>query len=179
MGAGLDKSDLDGGELLVALDEREERRARQKIRVKAMDFLARREYGCQELQQRLLRRNYDYDPERVELIIAELVADNLLSDERFVETFVASRQRRGQGPLRIRAELRERGINQELIEAWLDMRDPEWMRRLRELHDKRFSGQQPAMLSERARQQRFFNYRGFTAEQIKHLFKQDADDYFE
>jgi len=178
MNADLD-TDLNNDGLVVALDEREEKRARQKIRVKAMDFLARREYGCQELRQRLLRRNYDYDPERVELIIAELVAENLLSDERFVETFVASRQRRGQGPLRIRAELRERGINQALIEAWLDMRDPEWLHSLRELHDKRFSGQQPETVSERARQQRFFNYRGFTAEQIKRLFKQDTDDYFE
>jgi len=178
MNTGLD-TDLDSDDLVVALDKQEEKRRRQQIRVKAMDFLARREYSCQELQQRLLRRDYGYEPEMVGLIVAELVAEGLLSDERFIESFVASRQRRGQGPVRIRAELRDRGVSEVLIETWLDMRDPQWLCRLRELHDKRFAGQDPETMSERARQQRFFSYRGFTAEQIKHLFKQDADDYLE
>jgi len=164
-------------DLALMLDEREEKRERQQIRLKAMDFLAQREYGCQELQQRLLQRDYASDLVATE--VAQLVAEGLLSDERFVESFVASKRRRGQGPIRIRAELRERGISQELIDAWLDVRDPEWLDVLREVHDKRFAGQLPGSMSERARQQRFLNYRGFTAEQIKRLFKQDADDYFE
>ena len=171
-----DSGDMD---MLVVLDARDEQRERQRIQVKAMDFLARREYSRQELQQRLLHRDYDYAPELVEQVIAQLVRENLLCDERFIESFIASRQQRGQGPVRIRAELRERGISEALIEQWLDMRAPEWLRILQELHDKRFAGELPATLAERARQQRFFNYRGFSAEQIQCLFKQDAEDYVE
>jgi regulatory protein len=164
-------------EMDAALDERDEKRARQQIRAKAMDLLARREYSLQELQQRLLQR--DFAPQRVESILAQLVAEGLLSDERFAESFIVSRKRRGQGPVRIRAELRERGISEALIEAWLDMRDPEWKAVLRDVHDKRFAGELPATISERARQQRFYNYRGFTSEQIRSLFRQDADEDFE
>lgn len=163
----------------IASDALEEKKAQQKIRLKAMDFLARREYSCYELTQRLLRRSYDFQREQVELIITRLENENLLSDDRFVETFVALRQRRGQGPVRIQAELRERGINQMLINTWLDSNAPEWMDFLHALYVKKFSGQSPLSLKERGRQQRFLTYRGFTAEQIQCLFRRKTHDYVE
>jgi regulatory protein len=139
-----------------------------------MDLLARREYGCRELQQRLQRAGF---PEALTgETCAALQAEGLLSDERFAESFVSSRRSRGQGPVRIRAELRERGVSEALIDSVLDPRDPDWEERLREVHQKRFAGDFPQTLNERARQQRFLSYRGFTAEQIRRLFRSDDDD---
>lgn len=166
-----------GLDIDIAAAGTDEQRMRQRIRAKAMDLLARREYSRQELQQRLLQR--DYAAELVEQVITQLVSEGLLSDERFVESFVSSRTQRGQGPVRIRAELRDRGISEDLIEAWLDMRDPAWRVALRDVHARRFAGEMPTTLGERARQQRFLSYRGFTAEQIKSLFRQDVDDEVE
>jgi len=157
--------------------EADERRLRQQIRVKAMDLLARREYSRQELQIRLLQR--DYAAELVDQVITQLVSEGLLSDERFVESFISSRMQRGQGPVRIRAELRDRGISEDLIETMLDMRDPAWRTSLYEIHARRFAGVIPATLGERARQQRFLTYRGFTSEQIRALFRQDVDSEVE
>ena len=71
-------AELLDSELDSVLDERDEKRARRQIRAKAMDLLARREYSRHELQQRLLRR--DYAPERVELILGQLIAERLLSE---------------------------------------------------------------------------------------------------
>jgi regulatory protein len=161
------------GEANIELDADDERQLRRRIRIKAMDFLARREYGCRELEQRLQRAGFS------EALISEasatLQAEGLLSDERFVESFVASRRSRGQGPVRIKAELRERGVNETLISAALDPRDREWLDSLREVHQKRYAGKLPETLNERARQQRFLSYRGFTAEHIRQLFKDDGD----
>ena len=47
--------------------------------------------------------------------VAQLVDDGLQSDERFTEAFVRSRINQGKGPARIRADLRERGINDAVI----------------------------------------------------------------
>ena len=73
-----------------------------------MDYLARREHSEQELIRKLNSRGFD--EELVEIAVAELMADGLLSDARFAEAFVNSRFQRGSGPQKIRAELRERGI---------------------------------------------------------------------
>ena len=90
-----------------------------------------------------------------------------LSDERFVEMFVRARRERGYGPVRIRAELRERGIDDALITAHLDVGDPEWLQRLERAKRKRFGESQVQDFTERARQMRFFQARGFTTEQIR------------
>ena len=42
-----------------------------------------------------------------------------MSDARFAESFVRVRSERGQGPLRIRAELRERGVTDVLVDEVL------------------------------------------------------------
>ena len=154
-----------------------ERRLRQQIRVKAMDLLARREYSRREMQRRLLQRYYAV--ELVDQVITQLLSEGLLSDERFVESFINSRMQRGQGPVRIRAELRDRGISEDLIQTMLDMRDPVWQTSLFEVHARRFAGVMPTTPAERARQQRFFTYRGFTSEQIRALFRQDVDNEVE
>lgn len=166
---------LDMADVTGQIDLAAQKKTRHQIRVKAMDLLARREYSKQELQQRLLQPEFAAD--LVAEILADLAREGLQSDERFVESFISSRRRRGQGPMRIQAELRQRGISDQLIADWLDMRDSCWFKLVRDVHDKRFSGQQPETLAERARQQRFLNYRGFTTEQIQFLFKSDMEEY--
>ena len=88
---------------------------------------------------------------------------------------VTARSGRGYGPQRIRAELRERGINGELADvalaALLDQRSV----LIREVWHKKFRGQMPADYRERARQMRFLQQRGFFSEDIRGLFA-DVDD---
>ena len=101
------------------------------------------------------------------------MARGLLSDERFAEEFVGSRMRRGVGPVRIGAELRQRGVSDELIGRYLDQ-DPElWMDRLRQVHDRKYGSGPPQDRKEQARRARFLLQRGFTGEQIRDLLRQD------
>lgn len=140
----------------------------QHIRKVAMDYLARREHGVQELTAKLLAKGYA--PEPVETALAGLVADRLLSDARFSEAFVHARYQRGSGPHKIRAELRQRGIDEGLIDDCLDAYADRWQTLLAEVRERKYGTAPPADFRERSRQMRFLQQRGFTAEQISRAF---------
>ena len=80
-------------------------------RIAAMRLLTRREHSSQEIKQKLVYKGFD--SALIENLIKELRQENLLSDERFAESYVRSRISRGYGPSRIRQELRQRGTNDE------------------------------------------------------------------
>jgi regulatory protein len=136
-----------------------------------MDLLARREHGQQELIRKLVTRGCP--AALAESAVAELLAERLVSDERLVESLIATRRNQGHGPLRIRNDLREKGVAAELIDAWLDERDPEWLKVLEQVRRQKFGATLPREFTERARQARFLQSRGFTAEQIMKVVNAD------
>jgi regulatory protein len=140
------------------------------IRKSAMDLLARREHSERELTRKLATRGFDDD--LVETTIAELVAENLLSNLRFAESFVYSRFQKGSGPQKIHAELRERGIDDGLISDSVAEYELQWQELVRQVREKKFGTGQPQDYKERARQMRFLQQRGFTPEQISRAFKE-------
>jgi regulatory protein len=141
------------------------------LRKTAMDFLARREHSEQQLTRKLTGRGFD--EQLVEIAVAELVADGLLSDVRFAEAFVNSRVQRGSGPQKIRMELRERGVAAELVSLSIEAFEDQWWQRVREVREKKFGSEQPGDFKERSRQMRFLQQRGFTSEQISAAFKDE------
>jgi regulatory protein len=94
-----------------------------------------------------------------------------LSDARFAESFVHSRFQRGSGPQKIRAELRARGIDDDLVCTCLETYAEEWHELIARVRRKRFGDELPADFRERSRQMRFLQQRGFTAEQIAAVFR--------
>ncbi len=141
------------------------------IRSTAMGLLARREHSEQELVRKLRARGFETDA--IDAALQMLVSDGLLSDERFAEAFVYSRFQRGAGPQKIRAELRERGIDDLLIQHCLEVLDEDWQARLREVREKKFGAGLPGDFRERSRQMRFLQQRGFSAEQIARVLRDD------
>jgi regulatory protein len=131
----------------------------------AMNWLARREHTQAELRAKLAEREFSVD--QIESAVAALVADGLVSDDRFAESFIAVRMRKGQGPVRIRMDLQQRGVSAELIALHLDPRSPEWCKLAREVRIKKFGLDIPADFKEKARQMRFLEYRGFTTAHIQ------------
>ncbi len=135
------------------------------VRTAALALLAGRDFGRAELARRLEKRGYTRAV--VESVIAGLLAERLLSESRFIEQFVRQHAGRGHGPVRIRAELRGRGIAGEDIESALEGAGEDWVAIARETRRKRFGAAGPADYRERARQGKFLQYRGFTSEQIR------------
>lgn len=140
------------------------------VRAAALRLLARREYGRAELRRKLRRDHAESD---VEQVLDRLVAEGLLSDGRFAEMFVRSRIGQGYGPLRVRAELRERGIGAEAAETALAEADVDWRALAAEVRRKRFGTELPQEMKEQARQARFLQYRGFDAADVRAVLKDD------
>ena len=136
----------------------------EELRDAALRSLARREHSAHELRQKLVRRG---GPEvEVDALIAALEEENLLSDRRFAEAFCRGRVGRGQGPVRIRHELRQHRIGESLIEEVMAPYREEWPRILEAARRHRFGAAAPGDYPEWAKQARFLQQRGFTSEQI-------------
>ena len=144
-----------------------------EARKKAMDYLARREHARGELLTKLERAGFD--PDVSQDAVAQLVADGLQSDARFVEAFVRSRVGQGKGPVRIRAELREHGVGDSLIDDGLAEAGQSWYELAREVRLKKFGASEPADFREKARQMRFLQSRGFESDQIQSAIAADGE----
>ena len=128
-------------------------------------LLADREHSRLELRRKLLARGHD--PGTVEEALRSLEKQGLLSDERFTEQYVNVLKRKGYGPLRMRARLRERGINDTIIHAWVDNRDDEWRHAMIESARRKFGNDQGGDFRQKARIARFLEYRGFPDQMIR------------
>ena len=87
-------------------------------RRKALELLTRREHSRQELLRKLVQRGID--EESAETAVDDMAERGWQDDERFAQSLARSRASSGQGPLRIRAELRMHGIDDAAIEAALE-----------------------------------------------------------
>lgn len=131
-----------------------------------MDLLARREHAARELRQKLKLR--EYENEEIEACISRLQTQDLQSDERFAESFVRQRMNQGYGPVRIRHELRDRGVRDDLIEQQVPGDYEIWLEIAARQHAKRYS-LPAADLKERAKQSRYLQNRGFDFDVIKRV----------
>jgi regulatory protein len=145
--------------------ERSDSRPAKKVEIAAVRLLARREHSIDELKRKLIAKGHA--AEDVEQVVARLAAKRLVSDERYVASFVQSHIRRGQGPVRIRAELRQQGVDAEAVDRALEAAEVDFGQLAREVRARKFGSKPPRTLPERAKQARFLQYRGFTADQIR------------
>ncbi|WP_302139552.1 regulatory protein RecX [Halomonas alkalicola] len=135
----------------------------------AIRLLARREYSRAELATRLAAKGHE--PAAIGECLDALEAQGLQSDARFAETFLRSRILRGQGPLKIRQALSQRGIERELVRSAFSEQEGQggvdWFALACETLARRFSGPGDTP-RERARRERFLAGRGFDFEQVRH-----------
>ncbi len=132
----------------------------------AMDLLSRREHSCLELQCKL--QAYGCSLTIIESVLKQLELDELLSNERFAQAYVRMRHRRGFGPLRLQQELRERGIDIELIQQVIYSANIDWAKAAKQAYTKKYGQKAAIDYVTRAKQARFLAYRGFNHEQINY-----------
>lgn len=82
------------------------------------------------------------------------------------------RYSKGQGPLKIEMELKQRGIEPELISDCLNAREFDWNTLAEQTRLKKFGADLPRDYQKKAKQSRFLYSRGFTAEQISKVLKE-------
>lgn len=141
------------------------------LHTRAMKYLVRREHSRAELHAKLLLKATPDD--NVDKILDDLAARGWLSDSRAVEQLVRLRRNRF-GMQRIAYELRQKGIDEDLInDALPHMRDTE-LEAARSIWQRKF-GIAPEDAKDKARQVRFMQSRGFMPDVIFKIL-QGADD---
>lgn len=138
---------------------------RSEARKKAMDLLARREHARAELERKLIAAGFGAHVAADAL--QQLAEEGLQSDRRFVESFVRSRINQGKGPLRIHADLGQRGVAPGLVDDVLEEAGEDWFALARNARQKKFGRSRPADFKDKARQMRFLQYRGFEPDQVQ------------
>lgn len=109
----------------------------------------------------------------IDIEIERLAAAGLQSDQRFAESYVSTRVERGDGPLKLRAALRERGIDADLIDTTLAPLEDEWLDRARQQCERRFGESAADSWPERARRARFLQRRGYPADIVRRVTRFD------
>jgi len=110
----------------------------------------------------------------VSTAVAELASEGVVNDERYAHNYVAYHAARGQGPVRIAAELKGMGLAAPLIDVALASA-PDWRMLARQARSARFGPAPPADWPDKARQARFLQYRGFSADHIRAATGADPD----
>lgn len=141
---------------------------------RALRLLGRREHSRMELWYKLYRRAEDEG--QLNRVLDGLESAGWLNDARFAEVYARQRREVGYGPVRIRAELEQRGVKQ-LPEALSSVSEDEWREAAARQRLRRF-GDDGAALSwkEMARQSRFLAQRGFSRGQIEAAMAISLDD---
>ena len=133
----------------------------------AVRLLARREHSVEELRQKLVKREFDSD--EIASALLELQEGDWQSDERFTEAYVRARRLKGYGPVRIAAELRERGVSEQIADRYLYADTAIWLETLEHEYQKKYHGTRYEDYQEKAKRMRFLQYRGFSIDQINEV----------
>ena len=131
----------------------------------AMRLLARREHSRSELHGKLVGRGFESDS--VEELLQGLEDQDLLSDERFAMSLIASRAEAGYGPNRIGLELRNRGVSEELARDTVAKADVNWEERVTDQVARKFGSNPAQTFPEWARRAKYLERRGFGRDAIR------------
>jgi regulatory protein len=142
------------------------------VRLAALRLLARRDFGSAELRKKLSLQGFD--AVAAEEVVAELGREGALDDARYAQNYVTYHAARGQGPLRIGADLRRLGVGQPVAEAALSTA-ADWPALAAKVRRAKFGAKSPDSWAEKARQARFLQYRGFSSDHIRAATGADSE----
>jgi len=139
----------------------------KSLRIKIMNFLARREHTNKEIYEKLKNRVEDLNLLTEE--ITKLMDEGLIDNKRFAEQYIYSRSTKGFGPLRIEQELNKRGVDQKISQELLNSKD--WSNFAKLALQKKKGSNILVDGKDILKIKRFLNYRGFNNFYIEEAFR--------
>lgn len=151
-------------------------RAGPSLKARALRLLAQREHSRLELVRKL--QPHAADAAELAATLDQLQAKGFIDEQRVADS-VVHRRAPGLGASRVKAELRAKGLDDELVaQAMATLRSTE-VERATGVWQKKF-GIAPADAAGRAKQMRFLAARGFSPEVVRRVVPQGgrvrADD---
>lgn len=134
--------------------------------------MGKREYSAIELAQKL--KLFAEESDDIEGLVADFKARGWLSDERFAEQRAHARKSK-YGSAKIAHELRQKGVDESLIDEAIASIKPDELENAKAVWQKKFK-QAPSNQQEWAKQARFLQGRGFGFDVIKQVLNFKEDD---
>ncbi|WP_324044175.1 regulatory protein RecX [Aeromonas dhakensis] len=135
-------------------------------RAYAMRSLARRESAESELARRL--RQQGYLEEVIEAVLDYCRGYNWVNDERYGAMAVRAGAAKGHGPLKIRFELRRKGLDDGQIDAAFEQPELDWFELALELLERRANLADLADFKLRMKWLKYLLGRGFSQDQARY-----------
>ncbi len=130
----------------------------------ALRLLNRRDYPEKEIWEKLIKKFGDKETQEIEAVITYLKEKRFVDDERYSENYAYFKLKRGYGKRRIEHELKNKGIDEKLIQNAIDgaceQAEDVFLKRLKQLEGKK---------RKRAKLYQFMLRRGFESEKIMEL----------
>lgn len=138
-------------------------------------LVAKRDYAEAELRKKLAQKEYDED--EIEQAIQKAQSHNWQNDQRFCASYLRYRAQQGYGPRRLAQELRQKGIEEWLIEQELEESDIDWF----ELAERIFEKKRPRIWDIKAKQKmwRYMLSHGFYNDHFDYLMDLDYDEDYD
>jgi len=131
---------------------------------KSIDLLSRREHSIQELQQKLLQREFLL--EDISPVIDYLLEEDYLNEQRYTESMFRLRVNKGYGKRYIENELSQKGINSSQISSANEVQSIDWYLQAELAYSKKFGQKEIIGQKDKVKRIRFLQYRGFSTDEI-------------
>ncbi|MBQ4670412.1 regulatory protein RecX [Aeromonas dhakensis] len=135
-------------------------------RAYAMRSLARRESAESELARRL--RQQGYQEEVIEAVLDYCRGYNWVNDERYGAMAVRAGAAKGHGPLKIRFDLRRKGLDDGQIDAAFEQPELDWFELALELLERRANLADLTDFKLRMKWLKYLLGRGFSQDQARY-----------
>ncbi|MDC9728917.1 MAG: regulatory protein RecX [Methyloprofundus sp.] len=149
------------------MDDSDELGQAKEIKEACLQYLIRREHSQQELLKKVSEKGYA-KPD-VLTVIEQLAEQGWQSDARFAESYARSRIHKGIGPLRIKAELQQRGVSDQPFNMAVEDIMGSWYELLQQVYHKKYADIPYADSREQLKRCRFLQQRGFTNDMIRRV----------
>jgi regulatory protein len=140
-------------------------------------LLARREHSQYELLNKLILR--DFNRQLCVEWINKFCKHNLQSDIRYAEAFTRIRSNKGVGESRIRNELKQNQITQEIIDTAIAKQNIDWFELAKTVYLKKYvidpRTDAQADWKTQQKQKKFLYYRGFSQDQIQYALESNEN----
>ncbi|MDH2997582.1 recombination regulator RecX [Pasteurellaceae bacterium LFhippo2] len=140
-------------------------------------LLSKRDYSELELRRKLKLKEYESD--EIDKAIEQAQQHNWQSDERFCRAYARYRANQGYGPLRVKQELKQRGVKDWIISQEIAILEEEGDIDWFDIAEQLFEKKRPYQWDIKAKQKmwRYMVSHGFYNDHFSHLLDVDYNDY--
>ena len=154
-------------------NRRYEKPKKRKADIKSIEgyfmyFIARRDYSIKELVTKG-HQKYEDASDEIDTVINNYIQNGYIDEERMTESFVRMKFNDRYGEVRIKMDLKQKGINSELI--FFELEKYDWFESAFNLKEQKYGEEIESDYKILQKQKNYLIRRGFSFDQVNYAFE--------